>query len=191
MLLKPLLLLGALTLAGCANIGAQSSHVRYPDSTANPPAPARTTGAIKQPAPANSGVYLPPPVTIINAPEPAPSDSPGDTSPTTDPSYNRPRPASGMSDAPKPLGNAVGSLITQAQNQYQQGNYQGAIATAERGLRIDRRTPELYLILAKSYLQLGQTDQSAQFANQGLRYSTSGSNEAADLEATRHQALGN
>ena len=36
--------------------------------------------------------------------------------------------------------------------------------------------------MAQSYLALSQTAQAAQFANQGLRYSQSGSGEARALE---------
>lgn len=103
-------------------------------------------------------------------------------------SYNN-RPRTNASLAPKPANPALGSLVSQAQTQFGQGNYQSAIATAERGLRIERRSPELYLVLAKSYLKLGQADQAAQFANQGLRYSLGGSKEAKALEETRRQAL--
>ncbi|HMW70483.1 MAG TPA: tetratricopeptide repeat protein, partial [Cellvibrionaceae bacterium] len=75
-----------------------------------------------------------------------------------------------------------------AQAAYQAGNYQTAISTAERGLRIDRRAPALYLVMAQSYLALNQPTQAAQFANQGLRFSQSGSAEARALEKVRNGA---
>jgi len=76
---------------------------------------------------------------------------------------------------------AVNSLINQARAQYNAGNYPSAIATAERGLRIDRRTPELYLVLAQSYLQQSNTQQAKQFVQQGLRFAQSGSAVADSL----------
>lgn len=84
-----------------------------------------------------------------------------------------------------PVGNAAASLITQARAQYAAKNYQAAIATAERGLRIDRRAPELYLILAQSYVQLANTQLAKQFVQQGIRYSQAGSEVAQSLLSLR------
>jgi tetratricopeptide (TPR) repeat protein len=78
-------------------------------------------------------------------------------------------------------GNAVASLIAQANSQFQAKNYQAAIATAERGLRIDRRAPELYLVLAKSYVQLANIPLAEQFVQQGIRYAQAGSDIALSL----------
>lgn len=77
---------------------------------------------------------------------------------------------------------AVVSLINQSRAQYNARNYQAAIATAERGLRIDRRSAELYLLLAQSYVQLARPQQAEQFAQQGLRYSIAGSSIAQALQ---------
>lgn len=76
---------------------------------------------------------------------------------------------------------AVESLIRQARAQYQSQNYQGAIATAERGLRIDRRSADLYLILAQSYVQLALPQKARMFVQQGLRYAQQGSDAAIGL----------
>lgn len=82
----------------------------------------------------------------------------------------------------QPLVNpAVTSLINQARAQYNARNYPAAIATAERGLRIDRRTPELYLVLAQSYLQQSNPQQAQQFVQQGLRFAQPGSPAAESL----------
>ena len=66
---------------------------------------------------------------------------------------------------------AVADLLSQARLQYRYGEYQYAVRTAERGLRIDRGQSEWYLILAESYLKLGSSGNAQQFARQGLRYS--------------------
>lgn len=87
--------------------------------------------------------------------------------------------------APPQPSSAVASLTHQARGQYNARNYQVAIATAERGLRIDRRAPELYLILAQSYLQLAMPQQAEQFTQQGLRYAPSGSGIAEALLRVR------
>lgn len=76
---------------------------------------------------------------------------------------------------------AVESLIRQARTQYQSQNYQGAIATAERGLRIDRRSADLYLLLAQSYVQLALPQKAKMFVQQGLRYAQQGSDAALGL----------
>lgn len=65
---------------------------------------------------------------------------------------------------------ATAQLIADAQRQYQLNDWSAAIATAERGLRVDRRDVRLYLLIAKSYRALGDIDLSKQFAEQGLRY---------------------
>lgn len=91
------------------------------------------------------------------------------------------------STAPQPpaVNPAVISLGNQARGQYNARNYQGAIATAERGLRIDRRASELYLVLAQSYLQLAMPQQAEQFVQQGLRFAQSGSSVAESLMRVR------
>lgn len=66
---------------------------------------------------------------------------------------------------------AIDELLTQARLQYRYGEYQYAVRTAERGLRIDRSQSEWYLILSESYLKLGSAGNAKQFARQGLRYS--------------------
>ncbi len=83
--------------------------------------------------------------------------------------------------APSPASNAIASLAVQARAQYQAKNYQAAIAIAERGLRIDRRAPELYLLLAQSYFQLANTPLALQFVQQGIRYAQAGSEVAQGL----------
>ncbi|MES2673112.1 MAG: tetratricopeptide repeat protein [Pseudomonadota bacterium] len=83
--------------------------------------------------------------------------------------------------APVLAKNAIASLTTQSRAQYQAKNYQAAIAIAERGLRIDRRAPELYLVLAQSYVQLANTQLAQQFVQQGIRYAQAGSEVAQKL----------
>ena len=79
------------------------------------------------------------------------------------------------------LSPATQSLARQARSQYQQQDYQGAIATAERGLRIERHAAELYLVLAQAYMQLGQEQKASLFVQQGMRYALQGSDVAGSL----------
>lgn len=87
--------------------------------------------------------------------------------------------------APVASSNATASLVSQARAQYQAKNYQGAIAIAERALRIDRRSPEVYLILAQSYVQLANTQLALQFVQQGIRYAQAGTDLAQTLIQVR------
>lgn len=102
----------------------------------------------------------------------------------------KPQPGS-VPNAPAPavaaLNPAALSLAKQARQQYQSLDYQGAIATAERGLRIERRSAELYLVLAQSYIQLALPDKARMFVQQGLRFAVPGSDAAEGL--TRAQDL--
>lgn len=86
---------------------------------------------------------------------------------------------------------AVTSLVNQARAQYNTRDYQSAIATAERGLRIDRRSAELYLILAQSYVQLAMPEKAGQFVQQGLRFAPSGSPVAESLRRVQGVLSGN
>lgn len=81
--------------------------------------------------------------------------------------------------------NATASLVSQARAQYQAKNYQGAIAIAERALRIDRRSPDVYLVLAQSYIQLANTQVALQFVQQGIRYAQEGTDLAQTLVQIR------
>ena len=83
--------------------------------------------------------------------------------------------------APAVLNPAAQSLARQATSQYQRQDYQGAIATAERGLRIERRAADLYLVRAQSYVQLGSPDKAQMFVQQGLRFAAPGSETAKGL----------
>lgn len=87
---------------------------------------------------------------------------------------------------PKPvpvvvLNPAAQSLAKQARQQYLAQDYQGAIATAERGLRIERRAADLYLVLAQSYVQLALPEKAKMFIQQGLRFAAPGSDVAQGL----------
>jgi hypothetical protein len=87
---------------------------------------------------------------------------------------------------PKPvpvvsLNPAAQSLARQARQQYAAQDYQGAIATAERGLRIERRAADLYLVLAQSYVQLALPEKAKMFVQQGMRFAAPGSDAEMGL----------
>ena len=114
--------------------------------------------------------------------EPQPPERPRtDAQPDTEPTQGEERDNSGwrvVEPAPPPeapvqgrSNSAVDSLLAQGRSEYRNGDYSRAIASAERALRIDRRNPAVYLLLAENYQRLGNTGQAEQFAQQGLRYS--------------------
>ena len=66
-------------------------------------------------------------------------------------------------------------LLQQSQQKISEQDAQGAIVLAERGLRIDRKEPHFYHVLAEAYDLLANKTQSVYFAKQGLRYAPTGS----------------
>lgn len=126
-------------------------------------------GCVNQPQPQTQPVIISAPATV-EPPVTAPATAPN-TPPTT----------IAVPSAPAPSHSAVDSLIKQARSQYFAQDYQNAIATAERGLRIDRRAADLYLVLAQSYIQLALPQKAKMFVQQGLRYAPQHSDTANSL----------
>lgn len=75
----------------------------------------------------------------------------------------------------------VEKLIVQSNQELSNKRYEQAINLAERGLRINRKEPRLYLALAKSHKGEGNRQQSVYFAKQGLRYVAKDSNVYREL----------
>ena len=116
--------------------------------------------------------------------QPAPViERPAAVPPQDQPAVVQPQPGAVPAPVPAPavLNPAAQSLARQATSQYQRQDYQGAIATAERGLRIERRAADLYLVLAQSYVQLGLPDKAQMFVQQGLRFAPKGSETESGL----------
>jgi len=89
-------------------------------------------------------------------------------------------------DAKKTVVPIIDRLVSQANRQVQAEDYRKAIITAERGLRINRKEPRLYLALAKAYRRLQNTRQSSYFARQGLRYAQKGGDVFFQLKNMSH-----
>lgn len=77
----------------------------------------------------------------------------------------------------------VERIFNQADAALQARQWQQAIALAEKGLRIERKEPRFYWVLASAYSQLSNKKQSQNFARQGLRYTSKGSRLARQLSA--------
>lgn len=78
---------------------------------------------------------------------------------------------------------AVDTLLNSARRQYDAGQYEAAIATAERALRMERGNAEIYLVIGHSYLALLQTEMAGQFARQGLAFAAAGSSVRRQLQS--------
>lgn len=87
---------------------------------------------------------------------------------------------------------ALNQLLTEARRHLAAENWEAASASAERGLRINRREPELYLVLARAYIGMADPRRALEFVRQGLRYA---SNELSpvtiDLKRLQASLLGN
>lgn len=135
-----------------------------------PPAPVTDAGGGHSASPEVEEVQPPSPAARDEAPLPSA------------PARTMPEPSVGSRQS------AVAALLTRCQSEYQSGHYQQSVATAERALRIDRRNAEVYLWLAKNYDRLGDRQQSAQFAQRGLRYSNGDRSLTWELERVLNKA---
>jgi predicted Zn-dependent protease len=66
-------------------------------------------------------------------------------------------------------------LMVQSEKKLIDDDPRAAIVLAERGLRVDRKEPRFYQVLASAYNALANPSQSVYFAKQGLRYAKKGS----------------
>ena len=77
----------------------------------------------------------------------------------------------------------VERMVNQAESALQARDWPQAIELAEKGLRIERKEPRFYWVLASAYAQLSNKKQSQNFANQGMRYVKKDSPLARQLQA--------
>ncbi len=68
-----------------------------------------------------------------------------------------------VADSPD-LPAVIQSLISQSDEQYQNHNFSGSLATLERAVRINPRYAEVWSRMAQIYLKLGNLDQAKQHA---------------------------
>ncbi|UTA47495.1 tetratricopeptide repeat protein [Simiduia sp. 21SJ11W-1] len=79
----------------------------------------------------------------------------------------RPNPSA---EVPREQHEAIARLERRARQQLAEGQYGAAIDTAERGLRLNRYSANLYYLIAQAYAQQGVSAQARNFARLGLRY---------------------
>lgn len=88
---------------------------------------------------------------------------------------------------------AVESLLNEARWQKARGNYEAAISSTERALRIAPRSTGIYLLLAQLWQSLENHQQAIRIARKGLNLSAHDAREEAqfrDLIARSRAALG-
>jgi len=106
--------------------------------------------------------------------EPATGGRPAGEAPGSNESRGRQPSPIPVKTVPLEHTDALQDILQQARDLYRRGQWSAAIAAAERGLRIERRSAPFYLVLAECYLQLGADDRAAEFARQGMRYTHQG-----------------
>ena len=92
------------------------------------------------------------------------------------------RPATSSSRPISSLSPLQQQLLKQSQKKLVDREPKQAIVLAERGLRIDRKEPRFYEVLAAAYHMLGDSEQSMHFARQGLRYAKPESDDYRRLQ---------
>ncbi len=135
-----------LTIA-LASTGCVSTYVGPPPASQSPSATPRS-------APVEEIGKVEPTAPVTTAPEPTVQIRPG-----SDQSYRSSR--------------AIDGLLSDGWKLFEQQRYDASVSVAERALRIDRRNPEVYLLLARSYLLQSQPALAKQFARQGLAFANS------------------
>lgn len=124
---------------------------------------------------------------------------PGSTSPSADipqmpeqkpPVKNEPDIVPGDTQVAMGTANAVHGLIDDAWDHYNGGEYDRAVAVAERAMRLNRRNPEIYLVMASAHYQRYRNDLARQLVRQGLSFSERGTRVHARLETLLRQLGG-
>ena len=150
------LVFSLLFLTACTTPGTYNSKpypgkypTRYPTEPGSLPAP------VEGRAPAEEAGQ-------VAQPQPAPRQEPSDIRP-------------GDSEVAMGAISAVDELLEEAWGYHDDGEFERAIAVAERALRMDRRNAEVYLVMASGNYELYRNDRARQLANQGLAYAERGS----------------
>ena len=118
------------------------------------------------------------------APEPAPP------APVEEVDEPREPPPDQVEEEPAPTSSAVTSLVNRGWSAYRTSDYQTALGYAERAQRIDPRSPEVYLLMARAQLGLLQRDVAEQVVGQGLAMARSGTAIYGQLQAVLNEIAG-
>lgn len=86
-------------------------------------------------------------------------------------------------EEPPPTSSAVSSLVNRGWSAYRGSDYDTALTYAERAQRIDPRSPEVYLLMARAQLSLYRRDLAEQVARRGLAMARSGTAVYSQLQS--------
>ena len=162
------------------------------------------------PRPGTDGVVYDSHGNILYDPRPGIPERPADSAPPEAEAPDRPAPPDPMerpspepapprigagpsADADGHLIAAVSPLAQRAREQMERGEYDRALSTAERAIRIDGTNPELWQLMARIQLERGEYDQAEQLARKSNQLA--GNNHSLQAEnwhiiADAHAARG-
>jgi len=109
-----------------------------------------------------------------------PSNGPGASRPASESGGSgASAPASGDQIKPAenreaPGNDAVAALLDQAWSYHDAGNYDAAIAVAERAQRLNASNPEIYLVLGSAHFAQYQVSLAEQLVRRGIAFSSAG-----------------
>lgn len=121
-----------------------------------------TTSMYNQPTSNSRVIYKP---QTPSAPAPKTAESATQTASSSTASTSVIRPIEAQMNRASP---AMTGLLDEGWQHYSAENYELSISVAERAMRIERQDPEVYLLLARSYMGLQEHGQAEQMAKQGL-----------------------
>jgi len=128
--------------------------------------------------------------TSTSAPAPVESRQPGQIRPVENPYDASPKKIAPARQAVSPAQKAVSSLLKEGWTYYRVGNYERAIAIAERAQRLDPQRAEVYLLLANSYFAQGKNGLAEQLGQRGLSFSQSDATIRRKLQSLLAQIRG-
>lgn len=79
-------------------------------------------------------------------------------------------------------GDAVAALLEQSWSYYRSGQYDAAIAVAERAQRLDSGDPEIYLVLGSAHFAQYRVSLAEQLVRKGLAFSRAGTSVQRRLQ---------
>ncbi len=128
--------------------------------------------------------------TTTGAGAPVEQGQPEQISPAENPQELSPKKIAPARHTLSPAQRAVTSLLKEGWAYYRIENHERSIAIAERAQRLDPQRAEVYLLLAKSYLALGQSQLAEQLGQRGLLLSQNDATVRRRLERLLHDIRG-
>ena len=128
--------------------------------------------------------------TMTGAGAPVEQGQPEQISPAVNPQEQVPKKIAPAQHTVSPAQRAVTSLLKEGWAYYRVENHERSIAIAERAQRLDPQRAEVYLLLAKSYLALGQPRLAEQLGQRGVLLSQNDATVRRRLQRLLHEIQG-